>query len=110
MTGADDVAFWADSTVSVAVRIVARTIAGFIAASKSHRIRRMKAWIFLSLMTMAQWPAYPSKSVPRTADGKVNFDAAPPRTADGHIDFTGTYENLWFYQGRIGRPPASPPR
>ena len=56
----------------------------------------------------AQWPNYPGK-VPRTADGKVNFDAPPPRTADGRVDFTGTFENLWFYQGRIGRPPVSPP-
>jgi hypothetical protein len=56
----------------------------------------------------AQWPNYPSKKIPKTADGKVNFDAPPPRTADGHIDFTGVYENLWFYQGRIGRPPVSP--
>ena len=57
----------------------------------------------------AQWPAQPDKTVPRTADGKVNFDAPPPRTADGHIDFTGVFENLWFYQGRIGRPPVSAP-
>ena len=57
----------------------------------------------------AQWPNYPSKKIPRTADGKVNFDAPAPRTADGKIDFTGVYENLWFYNGRIGQPPASPP-
>ena len=57
----------------------------------------------------AQWPAQPDKTVPRTADGKVNFDAPPPRVADGHIDFTGVFENLWFYQGRIGRPPVSAP-
>jgi len=56
----------------------------------------------------AQWPIRAEKSVPRTADGKVNFDAPPPRTADGRIDFTGVFENLWFYEGRIGRPPVSP--
>ena len=63
----------------------------------------------IAVPAAAQWPNYPSKKVPRTADGKVNFDAPPPRTPDGHIDFTGVYENLWFYQGRIGRPPVSPP-
>ncbi|HXD75213.1 MAG TPA: hypothetical protein VN628_15800 [Vicinamibacterales bacterium] len=57
---------------------------------------------------VAQWPDYPSRKIPRTADGKVNFDAPPPRTPDGHIDFTGVYENLWFYQGKIARPPVSP--
>jgi len=57
----------------------------------------------------AQWPNYPDKKIPRTADGKVNFGAPPPRAADGKIDFTGVYENLWFYNGRIGRPPVSGP-
>ena len=57
----------------------------------------------------AQWPNYPSKKVPKAADGKVNFDAPPPRTADGKIDFSGVYENLWFYNGKIGQPPASAP-
>ena len=31
----------------------------------------------------AQWPNRPSKKAPKTADGKVNFDAPAPRTADG---------------------------
>jgi len=56
----------------------------------------------------AQWPNRPSRKVPKTADGKVNFDAPAPRTADGTIDLSGVYENLWFYNGRIGQPPASP--
>ena len=67
------------------------------------------ALIAASSAASAQWPNYPDKKIPRTADGKVNFDAPTPRTADGKIDFTGVYENLWFYNGRIGRPPVSPP-
>jgi hypothetical protein len=63
----------------------------------------------VSSAASAQWPNYPDKKIPRTADGKVNFDAPVPRTADGKIDFTGVYENLWFYNGRIGLPPVSPP-
>jgi len=62
----------------------------------------------LAAPAAAQWPSFVRRDTPRTADGKVNFDAQPPRTADGHVDFTGTFENLWFYQGRIGRPPVSP--
>ena len=65
--------------------------------------------VVASSAASAQWPNYPDKKIPRTADGKVNFDAPVPRTADGKIDFTGVYENLWFYNGRIGRPPVSPP-
>ena len=65
--------------------------------------------IALSATLLAQWPNYPDKKIPRTGDGKVNFDAPAPRTADGKIDFTGVYENLWFYNGRIGRPPVAAP-
>ncbi len=62
-----------------------------------------------SVSLTAQWARFPDPSIPRTADGKVNFDAPAPRTPDGKIDFTGVYENLWFYNGKIAQPPASPP-
>jgi hypothetical protein len=63
----------------------------------------------LSIPLSAQWSARANPKIPKTADGKVNFDAPPPRTADGRIDLTGVWENLWFYNGRIGQPPVSPP-
>jgi hypothetical protein len=65
--------------------------------------------VSVSSSLFAQWPANASPKVPKTADGKVNFDAPAPRTADGKIDLTGVWENLWFYNGRIGQPPVSPP-
>ena len=65
--------------------------------------------VAISSAASAQWPNYADKKIPRMADDKVNFDAPAPRAADGKIDFTGVYENLWFYNGRIGRPPVSPP-
>jgi len=63
----------------------------------------------LASVSTAQWPDHANPKVPHKADGSVDFDAPPPRTADGHIDFTGVFENLWFYNGKIGQPPASPP-
>ena len=76
---------------------------GLIAASV------LTGLIALSAPVSAQWPAHANPKVPRTADGKVNFDAPVPRTADGKIDLSGVWENLWFYNGRIGQPPVSPP-
>jgi hypothetical protein len=37
----------------------------------------------------AQWPSYPWKNMPRTADGKVDLKAPPRRLPDGHIDLSG---------------------
>jgi len=65
--------------------------------------------VLTPVLLNAQWPNFPDKKIPRSADGKVNFDAPAPRTAEGKIDFTGVYENLWFYNGRIGQPPRSGP-
>ena len=64
----------------------------------------------------AQWPDYPTRNVPRTAEGQVDITAPAPRTASGQIDFTG----LWaagggggFGRGRRGGGPgageAAPP-
>jgi len=41
----------------------------------------------------AQWPAYPTPGVPRTADGKPNLTAPTPKTPDGKPDLTGIWEN-----------------
>jgi len=57
----------------------------------------------------AQWAPHANPKIPKTADGQVNFDAPAPRIADGKIDLTGVWENLWFYNGKIGQPPVSPP-
>jgi len=45
----------------------------------------------------AQWPSYPWKNVPRTADGKIDMKAPPRRTADGHVDLSG----FWMPLNRV---------
>src|ERR1043166_2903027 len=65
-----------------------------------------------SLMTVslaAQWPAFPERNAPRTADGKIDLAAPTPRTADGKPDFNGVWLNAWFYDGQVRPLPASPP-
>jgi hypothetical protein len=47
----------------------------------------------------AQWPAYPTAGVPKTADGKPNLAGPVPRAADGKPDLSG----IWQYM----RPPGS---
>ena len=47
----------------------------------------------------AQWPAYPTPGVPKTADGKPDLTGPTPRTADGKPDFSG----LWIRgDGQLG--------
>jgi len=58
---------------------------------------------------LAQWPAYPDSKVPRTADGRPNFDAPTPRTPDGKPDLSGVWLNEWFYGGQVRQPLVSPP-
>jgi hypothetical protein len=41
----------------------------------------------------AQWPAYPTPNVPRTADGKPNLLAPAPRASDGKPDLSGIWSN-----------------
>jgi hypothetical protein len=43
----------------------------------------LAAWCALCLAADAQWLDFPSKGIPRTADGKPNLSAPIPRTPDG---------------------------
>ncbi len=62
----------------------------------------------LSAPSWAQWPAYPSANVPKTADGKPDLAAAAPRAADGHPDFSGIWQ-VDVPQGGPPGPNAKPP-
>ena len=57
----------------------------------------------------AQWPAFPTPGVPKTADGKPDLDGPAPRMADGKPDFSGIWENRFIGGGGGGRRGAPPP-
>jgi hypothetical protein len=64
--------------------------------------------VMLAPPLVAQWPAYPTPRIPRTADGKPDMTAPAPRTADGKPDLSG----VWNYAGVLGfrgGPPSPPP-
>jgi len=50
-------------------------------------------------VTFAQWFDYPTAGVPRTADGKPNFEAPAPRTPDGKPDLSGLWRPISRNQG-----------
>jgi hypothetical protein len=77
----------------------------------------------LSPTLFAQWPRLMPPNVPKTADGKINFDAPAPKMPDGKPDLSGVWETVPCQgcsvpvisglgsappQGR-GAPPAPPP-
>lgn len=50
------------------------------------------AVLSMSVTLEAQWLNYPTRGVPRMADGKPNLAAPAPRTADGKPDLSGIWQ------------------
>jgi hypothetical protein len=48
----------------------------------------------LSPNLLAQWPRQLPANVPRTADGKINYDAPVPKMSDGKPDLSGVWETV----------------
>src|SRR5947207_504105 len=67
--------------------------------------------MLFSASPFAQWPAYPTPGVPRTAAGQPILDAATPRTADGKPALSGNWVRFRGEGGGTGTtpPPAQPP-
>jgi hypothetical protein len=55
----------------------------------------------------AQWPAYPTPGVPKTADGKPDLTGPVPRTPDGKPDFSGMWRFVDSPDARPGLPPPA---
>ena len=58
---------------------------------------RYKFWLVIATfhcMASAQWIDYPTRGIPRKADGKPNLSAPAPKTADGKPNFSGVWEHL----------------
>lgn len=51
----------------------------------------------MTVAANAQWDPYPWKHVPRTADGKVDLNAATPRTSYGKPDLSG----FWMPEDQV---------
>lgn len=64
----------------------------------------MAAALGLATGMFAQWPAYPTPGVPKTADGEPDLTAAAPRTRDGKPDFSGIWRFVDDPDARRGPP------
>ena len=67
------------------------------------------ASLALSPSLSAQWPAHSTRGVPQGSDGKPNLDAPSAEDGRRQARFTGIWENVWFYNGKVSPPLTSPP-
>ena len=64
---------------------------------KALRVSLAAICLMLAVAANAQWPSYPWKRVPRTADGKVDLNAPAQRTSYGKPDLSG----FWLPENEV---------
>ena len=64
---------------------------------------------WFSVHSDAQWIGYPTKGIPRTADGKPNLTARAPRTSGGKPDLSGVWEAVREMTDTAGGIEGIPP-
>jgi hypothetical protein len=72
------------------------------------RMTRLWPAALLASALSAQWLNYPTKGIPRTADGKPNLEAPAPRASDGKPDLSGVWEadgQTYFFDLAAGLKP-----
>src|SRR5437868_15356468 len=65
--------------------------------------------ILVAAILFAQWPAYPTPGVPKTADGKPDLSGPVPRTKDGKPDLSGVWQYTRPPSAATPTAPAEPP-
>ena len=75
----------------------------------THIAAALAVAIAWSSSLSAQWAKYPTKGVPRTADGSADLNTPAPRTVDGKPDLSGNWVRFPNPGGRGAPPPPPPP-
>ena len=80
---------------------------------QQRRLRRvaiLTALIAASYVSLsAQWPLYPTSTIPRGRDGAPDLSAPAPRTPDGKPDLSGVWMVSTQRDGPNGPPAGRPP-
>jgi hypothetical protein len=66
----------------------------------------LTAMFAVSTPLFSQWPAYPTRGIPRTPDGKPNLTAPTPRTPDGKPDLSGVWRGAPAATAQRGAAPV----
>jgi hypothetical protein len=72
----------------------------------------LAAALLLTTSTSAQWAKYPTRNVPKDANGQPDMNAPAPKTADGRPDLSGLWRGGAAGRGRGAAdapPPSGPP-